>query len=99
MNNFNLVKQSATSLLIQIETEKLSVEEQYFYFGKEYAKIEPTETFEFVQDEDFVFDMDLLLYLGLDTQYHLLKKGHYPLAFVADKVVITLELSENRQAS
>jgi len=99
MKNFNLVKQSANTMLIQIETAKLSVEEQYFYFGKEYSKISPSETLEFIQEEDFVFDMDLLLYLGLDTQFHLLKKGSYPLAFVDDKVVITLALSENRQAS
>lgn len=99
MKNFNLVKQSANTMLIQIETAKLSTEEQHFYFGKEYSEIAPDENFEFVQEEDFIFDMDLLLYLGLDTQFHLLKKGNYPLAFVEDQVVITLELSENRQAS
>jgi hypothetical protein len=95
MKNFNVSKQEPNRMLIQIEPDKLSVEEQNFYFGKEYSKITPNETLEFIQDEDFIFDKDLLLYMGFDTKYHLLKKGNYPLEIVEDKVIVTLELSEN----
>jgi hypothetical protein len=94
MKNFNVSKESFNTLLIQIEISKLSVDEQLLFFGKEYAKISPMETLEFIQDEDFIFDKDTLLYLGVDTRYNLLKKGNYPLKFSKDKVAVTLTLSE-----
>lgn len=81
-------------MLLQIEPSKLTVEEQLLFFGKEYAKISPNETLEFIQDEDFIFDENTLLYLGFDTKYSLLKKGHYPLEITKDKVTVTLSLSE-----
>lgn len=81
-------------MLLQIETNKLSVEEQELFFGKEYTKIAPNETLEFIQDEDFIFEKDTLLYLEIDTKYHLLKKGNYPIEFTKDKVAVTLTLSE-----
>ncbi|ESU29164.1 hypothetical protein FLJC2902T_12060 [Flavobacterium limnosediminis JC2902] len=94
MKNFNVSKQSYNTLLIQIEINKLSLDEQLLFFGKEYAKITPEEILEFIQDEDFIFDKDTLLYLGVDTKYDLLKKGNYPLKFSKDKVAVTLTLSE-----
>lgn len=94
MKNFNVVKHDKNTMLLQIEPSKLSVEEQLLFFGKEYAKIGPDETLEFIQDEDFVFDVNTLLYLGFDTKYQLLKKGHYPLEITKDKVTVTLTLSE-----
>lgn len=94
MKNFNVTKQSNTTLQLQLETSKLSLEEQLLFFGKEYAKIAPDETLEFIQDEDFVFEKNTLLYLGFDTKYYLLKKGKYPLQIVKDTVTVTLTLSE-----
>lgn len=94
MKNFNVTKQSSNTLLLQIETDKLSAEEQKLFFGKEYAKIAPNEVLEFIQDEDFIFDTDTLLYLGFDVKYRLLKKGKYPIEFIKDKVAVTLTLSE-----
>lgn len=95
MKNFDVLKLSPDTMLIQIETDKLSVEEQNSYFGKEYSKLEPNETLEFIQEEDFIFDKDLLLYMGLDTRYYLLKKGNYPLEFFENKVIVTLKLSDS----
>lgn len=94
MKNFNVAKQSFNSLLIQIEISKLSAEEQKLFFGKEYAKITPNEALEFIQDEDFKFDMNTLLYLEMDTKYSILKKGKYPVQFSKDTVKVTLTLSE-----
>ena len=94
MKNFNVIKYDKNTMLLQIEPSKLTVEEQLLFFGKEYAKISPNETLEFIQDEDFIFDENTLLYLGFDTKYSLLKKGHYPLEITKDKVTVTLSLSE-----
>lgn len=94
MKNFNVSKKSFNTMLLQIEIAKLSIEEQILFFGKEYAKIAPNEILEFIQDEDFIFEKDTLLYLGIDTKYHILKKGNYPIEFAKDKVAVTLTLSE-----
>ncbi|WP_442787427.1 hypothetical protein [Flavobacterium suncheonense] len=94
MKNFNVIKYDKNTMLLQIEPSKLSVEEQLLFFGKEYAKIGPGETLEFIQDEDFIFEENTLLYLGFDIRYPLLKKGHYPLEITKDKVTVTLTLSE-----
>lgn len=94
MKKFNVIKYDKNTMLLQIEPSKLTVEEQLLFFGKEYAKISPNETLEFIQDEDFIFDENTLLYLGFDTKYSLLKKGHYPLEITKDKVTVTLSLSE-----
>lgn len=94
MKNFNVIKQSSNSLLIQIEISKLTVEDQKLFFGKEYAKITPEETLEFIQDEDFVFEVNTLLYLEMNTKYPVLKKGKYPVKFSKDMVMVTLTLSE-----
>ncbi|KGO96242.1 hypothetical protein [Flavobacterium enshiense] len=94
MKNFNVTKQSFNSLLIQIEISKLTAEEQKLFFGKEYAKITPNETLEFIQDEDFKFDMNALLYLEMDPRYPILRKGKYPVQISKDSVKVTLTLSE-----
>jgi len=94
MKNFNVSKKSSNRMLIQIEPHKLSVDEQKTYFGKEFSEFSLNETLEFIQDEDFVFDNDLLLYMGFDTKYQVLKKGNYPIEFAKDKVAVTLTLSE-----
>lgn len=94
MKNFNVSKKSFNTMLLQIEIAKLSIEEQKLFFGKEYAKIAPNEILEFIQDEDFIFEKDTLLYLGIDIKYNVLKKGNYPIEFTKDKVAVTLTLSE-----
>lgn len=94
MKNFNVAKQSFNSLLIQIEISKLTAEEQKLFFGKEYAKITPNETLEFIQDEDFKFEINTLLYLEMDTRYSILKKGKYPVQISKDTVKVALTLSQ-----
>lgn len=94
MKNFNVSKKSFNTILLQIEIAKLSIEEQMLFFGKEYAKIAPNEVLEFIQDEDFIFEKDTLLYLEIETQYNILKKGNYPIELTKDKVAVTLTLSE-----
>lgn len=95
MKNFNVIKQSETTMLLQIEPSKLSIEEQTLFFGKEYSKIAPNEVLEFIQDEDFLFEENTLLYLGFNTKYPWLKKGKYPLEITKDKVTVTLTLSQS----
>ncbi|MEW5677405.1 hypothetical protein ABGT15_13925 [Flavobacterium enshiense] len=94
MKNFNVIRQGANVMLLQIEPAKLSVEEQKLFFGKEYDKIGPNETLEFIQDEDFLFEENTLLYLGFDCKYQLLKKGKYLLEITQDQLTVTLTLSE-----
>ncbi|MGX7667364.1 hypothetical protein [Flavobacterium pedocola] len=94
MKNFSFIKQNQNTLLLQVEPYRLTVEEQKFFFGKEYSEITPDEPLEFIQDEDFVFEENTLLYLGFDRKYPLLKKGKYPLEISKDKVTVTLTLSK-----
>lgn len=94
MKIFNTYKQSANTMVIELETSKLSTDDQVKFFGKEYSKMTPNETLTFVQDDDFTFDVDTLIYLGFDVNYKFLKKGTYPLVIVKDKILVTLTLSK-----
>lgn len=96
MRNYNIVKQTSKSLIIEIETSKLSVEDQKFMFGKEYDKITPDEELVFIQDQDYVFDIDTMIYLELDMGFRMIKRGSYPLQIVKDKVQVTINLSPYR---
>jgi len=93
MKSYNIIKLTPTSLIIEVETKKLSVEDQKFMFGKEYDKISADERLVFIQDKDFVFDIDTMIYLELDLGYRMIKRGSYPLQIVKDKVQVTIELS------
>lgn len=94
MKNFNVSKQSSNKMTLEIEIDKLSIEDQKLFFGKEYAKIAPNEILEFIQDDDFIFDKGTLLYLGFDTKYQVLKKGNYPIEITKNQVTVVLTLSE-----
>ena len=94
MKNFTTYKQSENTMVIELEATKLSTDDQKLIFGKEYSKMSPNETLTFLQTEDYVFDMDTLIYLGFDVNYKFLKKGNYPLTIVKDKVMVTLTLSK-----
>ncbi|KGO89159.1 hypothetical protein [Flavobacterium suncheonense] len=95
MKNYGLVKLSETSLAIQLYTDRLSEQEQKGFFGKTYSEITCNEKIEFIQEEDFVFEPDLLLSLGIDTRYSILKKGKYPLHFLGNLIIVVLELSRS----
>ncbi|WP_313805431.1 hypothetical protein [Flavobacterium sp.] len=93
MENYGILKLSSNSLAIQLQMDKLSEQEQRSFFGKKYSEISKEDKIEFIQEEDFFFEPDLLLTLGIDTRYSWLKKGKYPLCFLENIVVVILELS------
>ena len=95
MKNFKVLKTSATSLTLELNTSALSIEDQVKFFGKEYSKIGADEKLTFNQDSDYEFSFDVLLYLDIDVRYKYLKKGEYPLKIIADKVQVALTLSKD----
>jgi hypothetical protein len=48
-----------------------------------------------VQEEDYIFETNLMLYMELDPAYNVLKKGTYPLRFRDEKVQVLLSLSRS----
>lgn len=96
MKKYNIVKLTPTSMMIEIDANNLSVEDQKFMFGKEYDKITPDEKLVFIQDQDYIFDIDTMICLELDMGFRMIKRGSYPLQVVKDKVQVTINLSPFR---
>ncbi|SCY66735.1 hypothetical protein [Flavobacterium caeni] len=96
MKNFKAIKTSSTSVILELDTCKLSVEEQIKFFGREYAKVTPDEKLTFIQQHDYEFSFNMLLHLDLDLRYKYLKKGEYPLQIADDKVQVLLTLSQTK---
>jgi hypothetical protein len=96
MENYTLKKQNATSLIIEMETARFDANDLKKMFGKEFKQVTLDETLTFIQEEDFIFDINTLLYLELDPGYRLLKKGVYPLEIKNEKVQILITLSPYR---
>lgn len=94
MKTFNITKHSSRTFTMEIDINTLSIEDQKICFGKEYSKIASTEVIEFIQDQDFIFDINTLLYLELDPAYPVLKRGAYPLEIVDGKARVTLSLTK-----
>jgi hypothetical protein len=94
MKAIKTYKKSENTMVIEMDVMNLSKEEQNKFFGKEYARITPNEKLYFIQDEDYVFDLDTLLYLDFDYHYKYLKKGNYPLEIKDDKIYVTLTLTK-----
>lgn len=95
MKNYTTYKLSHNTMMIELETTTLSIEDQIKFFGKEYSKISSNEELTFVQEADYVFSIEALLYLGFDLSYKNLKKGTYPLSIINDKIQISLTLSKD----
>lgn len=95
MKNLNVIKTTPTSMILELNTNELSREDQIKFFGKEYSKITATEKMIFIQEDDYEFSFDLLLYLDMDVRFKFLKKGEYPLEIVKDKVQVLLTLSKD----
>ncbi|MBL7886285.1 MAG: hypothetical protein JNJ52_06025 [Flavobacterium sp.] len=93
MKNFNITKLSSKSMVIEIEASKLTLEEQNIFFGKSYAQVLTDEQLLFFQEQDFVFDINTLLYLELDPAYRVLKRGTYPIEIVNDTILVSLTLT------
>lgn len=96
MKKYNIIKLTSTSMMIEIDANNLSVEDQKFMFGKEYTKITPDEKLVFIQDQDYIFDVETMIYLELDMGFRMIKRGSYPLQVVKDKVQVTINLSPFR---
>lgn len=95
MKNFKAVKISPSSILLELNTNALSKQDQFKFFGKEYSKISSDEKLTFIQEEDYEFSFDVLNYLELNTLYKYLKKGEYPLEIINDKIQVFLTLSKD----
>lgn len=93
MKNFNITKLTSKSMVIEVEVTKLTLEEQNIFFGKSYAQVLADEQLLFIQEQDFVFDINTLLYLELDPAYRVLKRGSYPIEIVNDTILVSVVLS------
>ncbi len=93
IKNIKIIKQQEGTILLQFEINELSLEEQIAHFGKELTKMSSTEKSVFFQNDDFVFDRAMLIYLEIDPKYNLLKKGNYPVQISFDKLEVVMKLS------
>lgn len=73
MKNYNTYKQSENKMVIELDMDTVTVQDQKKFFGKEYAKIAPNEELTFVQEDDFVFSSETLQYLGFEESFKHLK--------------------------
>jgi hypothetical protein len=96
MKMYTTTKLDFNKMSFEIDPKQLSVEEQITFFGKEYRALKPSDEIKFLQDYDFIFDIDTLIYLDLDLAYGLLKKGTYPVTIEKDKVKVIFTLSFHR---
>lgn len=96
MKMYTSTKLDFNKMSFEIEPNKLSIEEQIIFFGKAYKELKPTDEIMFIQENDFIFDLDTLIYLDLDYNYGLLKKGTYPVIVEKDKVKVIFTLSFHR---
>lgn len=94
LKNIKIVKQSPNTILLEFETDALSIEEQKLHFGKELSKAIPNEHLFFTQDTDFIFDNNLLVFLNIEPKYNYIKKNKYPLEIQKDKLQITFILTQ-----
>ncbi len=93
MQKFNYTKITSTDLILEVDINNLTKDEQVLMFGKTYTPETKTENAAFVQEEDFIFEISIMLYLDLDPAYRLLKRGTYPLRVREEKVQVLLSLS------
>ena len=93
MNIYTTTKIDFNKMSFEIDPKNLTPEDQVRFLGKEYRNLKPDETVVFLQENDFVFDIDTLIYLDLDVAYRLLKKGSYPVTIEKDIVKVTFTLS------
>ena len=96
MKNYTIKKQTTTSMIIEMDTVKLCADDQLRMFGKEFKQVTLDESLTFIQEDDFIFDINTLLHLGLDPGFRLLKKGTYPLEINHGIVQISITLSPYR---
>jgi hypothetical protein len=96
MKMYTTTKLDFNKMSFEIDPINLAIEDQIRFFGKEYRELKPTDEIVFIQENDFIFDLDTLIYLDLDLAYGLLKKGTYPVTIEKEKVKVTFTLSFHR---
>lgn len=96
MKLYNTIKVSPTEIIFEIDNNILSAEDQKMFYGKEYSKVGTDEKLMFIQEEDFLFDIMTLIYLDLDINYPLIKRGTYPIKIVDNKVQVQIALSKKQ---
>ncbi len=94
MKNFRAIRTSPRSLTLELDATALSKDEQVKFFGKEYSNISSNEQLTFVQEEDYEFTLEILLYLDLDIKYRYLRKGEYPVKIISDTALVFLTLTD-----
>ncbi len=98
VKNFKAIRTSPTSLILELYPETLSPEQQIRFFGKAYDLIGAGEKLTFIQQNDYEFSFNALLFLDLDLRYKYLKKGEYPLEISNNKVQVILTLSQTKSS-
>ncbi len=96
MENYTVKKLASDSILIELEAAKVNSHREAKILGFEFKKLTIDESLIFIQEEDFIFDINTLLYLDIDPGFRLLKKGSYPLKLTQGKVQIIVTLSRYR---
>jgi hypothetical protein len=96
MKLYNTIKVSATEIIFEIDNNNLSAEDQKMFYGKEYSKVTTDEQLMFIQEQDFLFDITTLIYLDLDINYPLIKRGTYPIKVIDNKVQVKITLSKKQ---
>ncbi|MFC4739390.1 hypothetical protein ACFO3U_05235 [Flavobacterium ponti] len=80
---------------LEIDRNQITKEEELFLAGKRLSLLKKDENPLFIQQEDILIDDELLIQLGIDSKFKLLKKGSYPTLITDEKVIITFTLVEN----
>ena len=93
MPKFNYTKITPTDLILEVDINNLSNDEHELMFGKTNSRDNKSEKTAFIQEEDFVFEINVMMYLELNPTYNLLKKGKYPLSIKNEKIQVLLSLS------
>lgn len=96
MNIYTAKKLDFNKISLEIDPQNLSSEDQIFLLGKEFRTIASGEELKFLQNDDFIFDIDTLIYLDIDLSYRLLSRGYYPVTIERDKIKVTLTLSYHK---
>lgn len=92
MENYIIKKQTATSMIIELDMANLGITNQKKIFGEGSLPFRIDENLTFIQDEDFIFDINTLIFFDLDPMYRLLRKGTYPLKVCQGKIQIAITL-------
>ncbi len=101
MNDLQFIKSAENTLLASYLNDYTLLEastfkEDFIYFKENKEIFKAMQSLlkkELQVDEDFIFEINLMLYMELDPAYSLLKKGTYPLRFRDEKVQVLLSLS------